>query len=554
MDPSPWIRPAAACFATLALAWPVAAHAADLYVDAAAPGGGDGSAAKPFNDLQAGLDAALPGDTIHVSPGTYAPLRTRTDGAADQRIVVSAEPPHEAIVAVTVDDQSALLAEHTYHTFRGLVFDGGYHHRDAVVADGADHLELVDVEVRHSDRDCVDLRTTRAVLIEDSYIHHCVAGEGGVQSDAHGVTGDSVFQLTLRGTEIFMVSGDSLQLSPPRLPWDEVLVEGCLLWNAPLDQATSSLPQGAAIGENAVDTKVGAEGNGSGQPPRLRIVDTVARGWRGAISNQAAFNLKEDVDVVLDRVSINDSEIAFRLRAPAAVRAQNAVVWDVDTAYRLEDGLTGAALLSSTLGGGVGLAFQDAGGAPVGLVTKNLLFLADAVPLPADSDPSNLATTPASFVDAAADDYRLVLGAAPIDAGTDLPEVTVDRLGVARPVGAAHDIGAYEYTDDPPDTSTGADSEGDSDVSGNASTSTTTTAGASESATQGDTGTPTTGPGATSGTTAPSTSGASDSAGDSAGTGGSEGCGCAARDERGVGVLALLALLAARRRPTRAPS
>ena len=553
MDPSLWIRPAAACSAALALAWPAALLAADIYVDAAAPGGGDGSAAKPYNDLQTGLDVAAPGDTIHVSPGTYAPVRTRKDGAADQRIVVTAEPPREAIVAVAIDDQSALLAEHTYHTFRGLVFDGGYHHRDAVVADGADHLELVDVEVRRSDRDCVDLRTTRTVLIEASYIHHCVAGEGGVQSDAHGVTGDSVFQLTLRDTEIYMVSGDSLQLSPPRMPWDEVLVEGCLLWNAPLDEATSSLPQGAAIGENAVDTKVGAEGNGSGQPPRLRIVDTVARGWRGAITNQAAFNLKEEVDVVLDRVSINDSEIAFRLRAPAAVRAQNAVLWDVDTAYRLEDGLAGAALLSSTLGDGVGLAFQDAGGAPVDLVTRNLLFLADAVPAPADADASNLATTPASFVDAAAHDYRLVSGAAPVDAGVDLPEVTVDRLGVARPFGAAHDVGAYEYTDQAPGTSSGGESEGDSDVSGDASASTSSTTGAGSGSTGGDTGAPTTGP-ATSGTTAAETSGASDSASGGAGAGGGEGCGCAARDDRSALALALLALLSARRRRAPSPS
>ena len=52
------------------------AQAADLYVDAAAAAGGDGSQAAPFATIKDAVDAAnlLSGDptTIHVASGTYA--------------------------------------------------------------------------------------------------------------------------------------------------------------------------------------------------------------------------------------------------------------------------------------------------------------------------------------------------------------------------------------------------------------------------------------------------------------------------------------------------
>jgi hypothetical protein len=50
------------------------------------------------------------------------------------------------------------------------------------------------------------------------------------------------------------------------------------------------------MGENAVDTKVGPDLDGAGQNPRLEILDTIAYGFEGFIGNQAAFNIKEDVD------------------------------------------------------------------------------------------------------------------------------------------------------------------------------------------------------------------------------------------------------------------
>ncbi len=50
---------------------PHAARAADWYVDAAAPSGGDGSKAKPFQTINASLAGLARGDTVWIASGTY---------------------------------------------------------------------------------------------------------------------------------------------------------------------------------------------------------------------------------------------------------------------------------------------------------------------------------------------------------------------------------------------------------------------------------------------------------------------------------------------------
>ena len=58
---------------------------------------------------------------------------------------------------------------------------------------------------------------------------------------------------------------------------------------------------------------------------------------------------------------------------------------------------------------------------------------------------TNLFTDP-TFVNAAAANYQLQATSAAIDGGTTVAGVTTDYAAVARPQGAAYDIGAYEYT------------------------------------------------------------------------------------------------------------
>lgn len=472
---------------------------------------------SPFATLQEGLQAAMPGDTVHVLPGTYAASSSVRNGSDNARIFVVSTQPRQAVIQA---DGTAFEIKHSHHTFEGLVFDCSYGGGDCIEGGGSDALELLDVEVMHSGADCVDLRTSSGVLIESSEIHHCIATyDPDSNADAHGITGDSVFDLTVRDCEIFVVSGDAIQLSPSRDPWGNLLVEQTRMWTGPLERDVNGWSAGTIVGENAFDSKVGADLDGNGANPVVVMRQVEAFGWRGPISNAAAFNVKEDVDFVADRVGVWDSEIAFRLRAPALVRVQNAVVHHLDVGFRLEDGLANLAVYNATLGAEVAQAFTQAGGDAMQPDLRNLLFTAPSVPELAQAAASNLAVDETAFVDVSNDDYHPLFDAAPVDAGEVIAEVTEDFDGVARPVGAAYDIGAYEWTDEPPpgdtDGSSTSDSGDDTASTGAASGSGTATGGSDP------TGSATTGtsPGSSSG---PAGSGTDDSAE----LGSDDGCGC----------------------------
>jgi hypothetical protein len=196
-------------------------------------------------------------------------------------------------------------------------------------------------------------------------------------------------------------------------------------------------------GENAVDTKASASF------PRSRItirdVETYGFKWPTPGNNIAAFNLKENVDATVDRVTVYDSEIAFRLRGPAVVRVQNAVVHNVDVGVRYEDSIQNLRIWNTTFGTGVQTPFVAASASSSGLDVRNLLLLGSSLPAEAQGA-SNLAVGAASFVNASAHNYQLAPGSPALNTGVAIPEVSTDRLGVTRPQGSGYDVGAYEQT------------------------------------------------------------------------------------------------------------
>ena len=251
--------------------------------------------------------------------------------------------------------------------------------------------------------------------------------------------------LLIRDSEIHTFSGDGLQVDPGRSApgWNRVTVERTRIWLAPLPAAENGFPAGATTGENAIDTKA------STSFPRATIVlrDIVASGFRGAAAdNFAAFNLKENVDATVDRVTVYDSDIAFRLRGPASggasVAIKNAVVYNTTTAFRYEDDIQNLRIWNVTIGSNVTRAFLAASSTSTGLDVRNLLILGGLPPEASHS--SNVSVTAQAFVNAAQHDYQLSAGSAAIDVGVAIAEVATDRGGFARPQGAAYDVGAFE--------------------------------------------------------------------------------------------------------------
>ena len=433
---------ALAAVALLTLAAPV--RAAEWFV---APGGvGNGSGSFPFGRIQDALNAARAGDVITVAPGTYTEtLFSVRSGAAGAPITLRAAQPRMAVVTRM---GRVLSVAHAYLVVDGLVLDGQYGADDIVrVTTAGDFLRLRNTEIRRSARDLIDLASPEGVVIEGCLLHHALNAAAG-RTDAHGVAAGAVRDLTIRDTEIHTFSGDGLQVDPGRAApgWDMVTVEGSKIWLAPLPAAENGFAAGVVPGENAIDTKQSSTNVRS----RLIVRDTVASGFRGGlIGNMAAFNIKEYVDTTLDGVTVSGSEIAFRLRGPgtgAQVTVKNAVVYDVGTAFRYEDNIQNLRIWNSTVGRNVTRVFHPASAAGATLDVRNLLSIP---PLTSEArDASNQRAAAAAFVNAGADDYHLAPGAPAIDAGEGLRDVTIDRDGVERPQGGAHDVGAYEVVRD----------------------------------------------------------------------------------------------------------
>jgi len=422
------------------------AAAATWYV--AAGGTGTGTSASPFGSIQAGINAAQPGDVVVIGAGSYSEsLRTVRSGSAASRITVRAAGSRGSVV-VSVSGR-VLTVAHEYVTVDGLVLDGRYGADDTVrVNSTANGFTLNNSEVRRSSRDGIDMGGPSGVLIVDSLIHHTLNAAGG-RTDAHGIVAGAVHGLTIRNTEIHTFSGDAVQIDPSRSSpgWDDVRIEGCRLWLAPLPSAENGFPAGTVPGENAVDTK----SSGSFARARITIRNTEAWGFQnGLLTHMAAFNLKENVDAALDGVTVWDSEIAFRVRgagttlaAGAWARVQNAVVHHTGTAFRYEDAVENLRAWNVTIGNGVGLPFQSAGASAAGVAVQNLLLLGSALP-PEASGSTSLAVPASAFVDASKNNYQLASGSSAVDAGVAIAQVTTDRQGTLRPQGLGYDIGAFE--------------------------------------------------------------------------------------------------------------
>ncbi len=261
--------------------------------------------------------------------------------------------------------------------YENLLIDGEFEDT-RLVRIRADGAVLRNCTIRNARKNGVEVYA-RDVRIENCKIHHLLASTYREQHDAHGITGRPR-NLTIRNTEIAYVSGDAIQFDPGRAldpyPWDNVTVEDCFLWTAPLDADYAGFRRGERPGENAFDSKIHPDA------PRTRIVfrNCLMQGWgHGQIENGAALNLKEKLEAVVEQCVFVDNDIAYRCRGegqyrsgmfPGRVRrrpsawvtTRNCTVYRTTRAFRPEFRVENLKIYDMAYGEGVGQVFDNSSG------------------------------------------------------------------------------------------------------------------------------------------------------------------------------------------------
>ncbi len=181
------------------------------YADNLAPSNGAGTADSPFQTLQAGLNALVPGDTLIVrgsQSGFGQVYNEQPDlpmsGMAGQPIVVQGYPGE--LVVITYSDKLSLNVD--YWVFERLIFDHDFAASDVFRVTGDNNI-IRNCEIRNGARDGIDINGGSFNLFENNIIHSFVNGD---DLDAHGIILGDGQNNTIRSNEIFDCQGDCIQI------------------------------------------------------------------------------------------------------------------------------------------------------------------------------------------------------------------------------------------------------------------------------------------------------------------------------------------------------
>jgi hypothetical protein len=434
-----------------------------------APGGsGNGDLSQPFGKIQDAVDIARAGDVIVIQQGSYNEL-IKSQSAGTPANPITLRAANSAVVLITRPGR-LLEMRHAHWIVDGLVFDGQYGADDMIrIMDTGHDFVLRNSEIRRSGRDCIDLNSPRNVLLENNLIHRCLYSDASQtdplqrRKDAHGIVAESVRHLTVRNTEIHTFSGDAVQFDPGRQPpgWDDIIIENSHFWLAPLTTPENGFAVGDVTGENAIDLKTWTDA--AAPRANLTLRNIIVHGFRNGLlrEEQAAFLLREKIKLLMDGVTVFDSQTAFRIRGHSnmevqppgrppltpedpEIRIQNAVVYSVEQGFHYDGDIRRPLeIYNSTIGRNVVRPFRriETGNR---IDARNILLLAGAVPQEI-AHFSNRAVSATSFIDALMDDYHLTQTSVAIDAGDNsVVAVPRDRDGFRRPQEGGYDIGAYE--------------------------------------------------------------------------------------------------------------
>jgi hypothetical protein len=144
----------------------VALTTSELWVDASAGSGGNGSSSSPFNSITAAMSAATPGTKIRVRPGSYPALTISKSGSASGGYI-------------------AIVGENRDTTF----INGGSAANNITVSSGVNYVQVKGFRLRASSFRSVDVGSNaHHVWLEDLY-HENVAGAASCSTSLYDSAG-----------------------------------------------------------------------------------------------------------------------------------------------------------------------------------------------------------------------------------------------------------------------------------------------------------------------------------------------------------------------------
>lgn len=389
------------------------------YVDDDCDGSGDGSMGDPYCTIQEAANVVAAGDTVLINLGTYAG-------------------------GITVDTSGTAVNPITFQANGGIVvIEGSGSERDAFFITEADYIIVDGLTIQHANRAGVRISLSDHVTIRNStFIDNQTWGvftdfsdytlveniESSGAVEQHGIyISNSSDNPTIRGNRLHHNNNSGLHMNGDiNIGGDGIISNGVVENNI--------------IYEN---------GDGGGSGINMDgVVDSIVRNnllYENHASGISIFQIDgatgSQNNLILNNTILMPADGRWAINIPDTVDTNNKIFNNIllsDHSFRGSITIPSASLagFESDYNIVVNRLSTDDGNSNISLAAwQGLGFDAH----------SFIATANDLFVNPAGHDYRLKAGSLAIDAGTTLADVTTDLEGKARPIGAAFDMGAYEY-------------------------------------------------------------------------------------------------------------